>query len=298
MVPTICDWRRSSHLTRASVIPPGPVRMWMRGEWTDVLSMGYEITHEPEDFGVEEVNDLYIQALDALHADDGVMAESALPAALAMLPHNPRLRHNLGYALELQRRHAEARELLDANFALHPEYLFARLGVASYALLNDRIADAEELGRPLLTRTQFHFSEFEAFADFQVRLAIAKEQPDAAISWMSMWKTSCRKAPNCNPGKQLSNSLRTLSGLQSLQSRMRPPKKEDLIPSHLLPTIVGNTTYRFCSSRKGTTGKESRANYNSAITVSCAGTYVVPSPPDPTSRSCIRSAYCEQFLMR
>ena len=215
-----------SHLTRANVIPPGPVRMWMRGEWTDVLSMGYEITDEPEDFGVEEVNNRYVQALDALHADDGVMAESELRAALAMLPHNPRLLHNLGYALELQGRHAEAREVLDANFAQHPDYLFARLGVASAALLNDRIAEAEELGRPLLTRTQFHFSEFEAFADFQVRLAIAKEQPDAAISWMEMWENVLPESPKLHSWQATVDSLRVLSGLQSLQSRMRTPKKK------------------------------------------------------------------------
>ena len=215
-----------SHLTHASVIPPGPVRLWMRGEWTDVLSMGYEITDEPEDFGVEEVNNRYIQALDALHADDGVMAESELRAALALLPHNPRLLHNLGYALELQGRHAEARELLDANFAQHPDYLFARLGVASLALLNDRIAEAEELGRPLLTRTQFHFSEFEAFADFQVRLAIAKKQPDAALSWMNMWENVLPESPKLQSWQATVDSLRILSGLQSLQSRRRTPKKK------------------------------------------------------------------------
>ena len=143
-----------------------------------------------------------------------------------MLPHNPRLLHNLGYALELQGRHAEARELLDANFAQHPDYLFARLGVASYALLNDRIADAEELGRPLLTRTQFHFSEFEAFADFQVRLAIAKEQPDAAIAWMNMWENVLPESPKLQSWQATVDSLRILSGLQSLQSRRRTPKKK------------------------------------------------------------------------
>jgi tetratricopeptide (TPR) repeat protein len=215
-----------SHLTRASVVPPGPVRLWMRGEWTDVLSMEYEITDEPEDLGVEEVNTLYIQALDALHADDGVTAESALRAALEMLPDNPRLRHNLGYALEVQGRHAEAREVLDANFAQHPDYLFARLGVASYALRNDRIAEAEELGRPLLTRTRFHFSEFEAFADFQVRLAIAKSQPDAAIAWINMWENILPESPKLQSWQATIDSLRILSGLQSLQSRRRTPKKQ------------------------------------------------------------------------
>ena len=215
-----------SHLTRANVIPPGPVRMWMHGEWTEVLSMGYEITDEPEDFGVEEVNNRYVRALDALHADDGALAETELRAALAMLAHNPRLRHNLGCALALQGRHAEAREVLEENFAQHPEYLFARLGVASSALLNDRIADAEELGRPLLTRTQFHFSEFEAFADFQVRLAIAKEQPDAAIAWMEMWETVLPESPKLHSWQGTVDSLRLLSSLQPLRSRRRSPRKK------------------------------------------------------------------------
>ena len=143
-----------------------------------------------------------------------------------MLPHNPRLQHNLGCALALQGRHAEARELLEANFAQHPDYLFARLGVASSALLNDRIAEAEELGRPLLTRTQFHFSEFEAFADFQVRLAIAKEQPDAAIAWMEMWETVLPESPKLHSLQATVDSLRLLSSLQPLQSRRRSPRKK------------------------------------------------------------------------
>ena len=93
-------------------------------------------------------------------------------------------------------------------------------------MLNDRIAEAEELGRPLLTRTQFHFSEFEAFADFQVRLAIAKEQPDAAISWMELWENVSPESPKLHSWQATVDSLRLLSGLQSLQSRMRTPKKK------------------------------------------------------------------------
>jgi len=57
-------------------------------------------------------------------------------------------------------------------------------------------------------------------------LAIAKQQPDAALSWMKMWEDVLPESRKLQSWQATVDSLRILSGLQSLQSRRRTPNKK------------------------------------------------------------------------
>ena len=58
---------------KAGLQPPGPKRMWMKGEWRDIQLMGWEVTAEPLPTrlasiarGTGEVDAVYHIAYDAL----------------------------------------------------------------------------------------------------------------------------------------------------------------------------------------------------------------------------------------
>lgn len=61
----------------AGLLPKGPVRMWMKGEWTEVVPIAFEVTEEPRD-GREwtvQQGDGKLHAVRALGSDPFVTGE-------------------------------------------------------------------------------------------------------------------------------------------------------------------------------------------------------------------------------
>ena len=68
-----------------------------------------------------------------------------------------------------------------------PDYLFARVKMARYAIQDGRFEDAAELLEPVVRRDRLHISEFRALADAEIALATAQGNEEAARSWLEMW---------------------------------------------------------------------------------------------------------------
>lgn len=187
--------RASQEASRAGLIPPGMARMYLKGQWREVLLLGMEIHNEPDTAFRPAVQELFEQAYDRLYAGDGAGAEALLRQADALEPNHPSIRHNLAMALEVQGRRAEAEALIRENFARHPDYLFARCLLARLAAQRKQLDEARTLLEPLLTQKRFHFSEFAAYAMAQIDLLLAEGAADSARSWFEMWSSADPEHP-------------------------------------------------------------------------------------------------------
>jgi len=174
----------------AGLLPAGTVRLWLEGAWRDLLLFAFEVHGEPTTRHPRPVEEWANQAMAAIHAGDGARAEELLKQALEAEPEAPDLLNNLAAAYELQGRSAEAEALHRQLVERHPDYLFARAGLAQRLIQRRDLADARALLDPLLSRRRLHFSEFAALCVAQIDLYAAEGNLDTARSWLDLWKSA------------------------------------------------------------------------------------------------------------
>jgi len=176
--------------SEAGLLPSGPVRLWMQGEWREILLMTFELHEEPDPERDPQVEQWLTEATLALHRRDADEAERLLKQALEIEPDVPALLNNLAAAYEMQGRRQEAEVIIRRLHEQYPDYVFARTGMAQLCISRGEIDEAEALLKPLRTRRRFHFSEFAAFCVAQIQLFLAQDNLDAARSWLDMWASA------------------------------------------------------------------------------------------------------------
>lgn len=181
--------KAAQQASRAGLIPPGTVRMYIKGEWLEILLLGMEITDEPTTHLRPVPQALYEQAHAALLDDDPARAEALLLQADALQPNDPAIRHNLAMAVEMQGRRDQAEMLLRENHARHPDYLFSRVTLARLAVNEGQLDRARTLLEPVLHQKRFHISEFAAFAGAQIDLLLAENEVEGARQWFDLWSS-------------------------------------------------------------------------------------------------------------
>jgi tetratricopeptide (TPR) repeat protein len=172
----------------ADLFPERRARMWLGGEWQDIMFMGFEITDEPLQQYGPKIMPLLRQANDALHAGQGARAERLLQQALELEPDSPALLNNLALSYNLQGREDDALALTREIHERYPDYLFARIALARLAMREGDLDSADEMIKPLLARRRLHFTEANALFAVQIDLHLAHRNPDAARSWLDMWE--------------------------------------------------------------------------------------------------------------
>ena len=180
----------SNLLSQAGAAPTGPVRMWIKGAWQDILHMGFEITGDaqPSVPHSHKVEQLVINAVLAIHDGKLDHAEELLKQAIQIEPESPDVLNNLAGVYNMTNREKEARELI---FDLHrrfPDYFFGITNVAQILAHDGKPEEAEEILKPLLALKQLHTSEFSALCQAQIQMWLAKNNPDGARSWLQMWE--------------------------------------------------------------------------------------------------------------
>ncbi len=182
--------------SKAGLFPEETARLWIRGEWQELLLMGFEVHDEAVNLHAPKVEELYRQAILAARAGEAVQAEKLIKKALELEPDAPDLLNNLAGSYAMQGRDRESVEILKQIHQRHPDYLFARAGLARMHLQNGEIEKAEELVQPLLTRKRLHYSELVTLAGFQIELNLIKNQTNAAASWLQMLENAVPDHPN------------------------------------------------------------------------------------------------------
>ena len=171
----------------AGLLPAGTVRLWMQGKWQDLMLIGYEIYTEAETKYRPRVADLLTEGSIALQEGDAEGAERLLKGALELEPDAPEIMNNLALAYEKQGRSEEAISLVREAHRRHPDYLFARVGLARKYIAEGELDQAEALLQPLISQKRFHISEYNGMCNAQIKLFVAQKNPEAARSWLDVW---------------------------------------------------------------------------------------------------------------
>lgn len=172
----------------AGLIDAGPVRLWVRGDWREVLLLGITVYHEPEDGYPRSIARLMERAHGFLRQGQGSAAEPLLRQALAERPDDPRFLNNLAVALSQQKREDEARAIMEGIWARDPDYLFGRVSRARTLIQEGDVAAAQALLEPLARLKRMHVTEFSAYCAAQVHLLSARGDPDGAETWLEFWE--------------------------------------------------------------------------------------------------------------
>ena len=178
----------AQNLRKAGILPAGPVRMWVKGQWQDVLVFGFEIHEEPNRVHRPHVEDLAREALTALRNDDAQEAERLLKQALEIEPDALDLLNNLATAYRLQGRHDDCKHLVHQIHQRDPDYFFGRINMALEHLEKGDLKEAREMLTPLLSRQRLHITEFTSLAQVQIELCRAEGHKDAARLWLQIWE--------------------------------------------------------------------------------------------------------------
>ena len=175
--------------SQAELFPPGPVRMWLQGEWREIMLLGFEVHDEQSTPHSPQVQKIARDAVAAIKQGNIEKGQRLLKQALKIEPDATDLQYNLAGTYERQGRSEEALEIIRQLHEQNPDYVFGRIGLAQFHMSKDELEEAEALLKPLISRQRFHYSEFDAFCHVQIELYVAQKNPDAARSWLEMWAT-------------------------------------------------------------------------------------------------------------
>lgn len=163
------------------------VRMWMQGEWRDLMLLDYEMHDEPSFQHPPRVAKLLDESLEAMRDDNADRAERLVRQGLELEPDAPDFLNNLAAIYERRGQKKEAEELLRQIIAKHPDYSFPHINLARFAIQRGDLDEAELQLKPLLTRKRFNVGEFGFFCNAQMEFLMAKKQMDGVRSWLEMW---------------------------------------------------------------------------------------------------------------
>jgi tetratricopeptide (TPR) repeat protein len=193
--------RAAQIATQAGLLPSGPVRMWLRGGWTEVMMIGFEVYDEPTGEHSPEVTGWLQQAADVMDKDP-LQAEQLYKQALEVEPDSPDILNNLAAAYDRQGRKAEVEALIRQVYRDYPDYFFGIIGMANLHTRRGETDQAEALLRPLFNQQRLHISEFAALCTAHIQLYLARKMPEAVQSWLDMWARLDPDNPNLHYWRQ------------------------------------------------------------------------------------------------
>ncbi len=201
----------------------GLVPMWINGEQTELMMLGFDISFEPDETeGLPEaVLDKHQEATELLWNDEPQAAELLLHEIIAAAPDFPSAYNQLAVAYEMLGQKQKARELVEETHARFPDYLFARVALARMLTVEGKAQEARDLVNPLLRRNELHITEFRALAQVQMEIALAEKQPEAARGWLAMWQEIEPENPDMLDWKVRIDGPSFIDNLQKLFGRSR-----------------------------------------------------------------------------
>jgi len=204
---------------QADLLPNGAaVRLWMKGEWQEIMLLGFEIFTEPEGERLSpRAERLVAEAMEEIKYGDAAKGERLIKQAIEMKPDHPTLLNNLAAAYGRQGKIEEVRKLIAEIRQKFPDYFFGITNEAMELARDGKPDEAEEQVKPLLSRKRLHITEYAALCGAQIEIALARKNREAAQSWIQMWESADPDNPN----------------LEIMRSRLERPRYRDLIERRL-----------------------------------------------------------------
>ncbi len=183
-------------LNRHNILPSGQCRLWIKGEWRQILLMGVAVSPEAVDSGHSPaVQDLLERANEALFDGAAQTAQFLLEKALELEPDAPDLLNNLALSMERQGQTEKAYAITQRIFAIHPDYPLARITMARMDIEEGKLKEANDTLMPLLQRESLRPSEFVALCRAEIELGLARKDADMALNWLGIWESVDKDNP-------------------------------------------------------------------------------------------------------
>lgn len=149
--------------------------------------LAYDVFDEPLGCNwPKAVYNLFIRAFRCLGQGSWQEAERLLRLALRTGPDDPTLRYNLAVALDGQSRKDEAIALMRQINEDHPDYVFARTGMAKHYVMDGRTEEASALLQPVRDMARLHVCELTALCVSEMELCMAEKRMAEAANWLDL----------------------------------------------------------------------------------------------------------------
>jgi tetratricopeptide (TPR) repeat protein len=174
-------------LSRAGYIE-GQVEIWREGTLHPVGLISQEIHCEPTADLPPKLNELMLSANEAIQKGRGAEAERLLDELLRLRPDLVSVQYNRALSVGLQGRENEALEIIRQIHRDQPDYVFARTHLADACIADGDLEQAKTLLAPIAQKPRLHVSEYAAWCDTNINLALALGDPKRAKNLLSAWE--------------------------------------------------------------------------------------------------------------
>ncbi|MGA2489544.1 MAG: tetratricopeptide repeat protein [Anaerolineales bacterium] len=203
------------------------VTLWWNGELRPMLMLGFEVSYEPpkESPLKPAVQNLMVQAVNALREKNGQKAEEVLRKGLQIQPDEPSLLNNLAFALSLQGKNEASNALANRVAEEFPDYFFGQTIAARKAIQVGDLEKAKVIIDRLLQRKELHVTEFSALCMCQIDFMIANKKPDGAVSWYDIWKQGYPDDPRLEEYK---SEIAVIEAFTKLKDEISPGSRRKI----------------------------------------------------------------------
>jgi tetratricopeptide (TPR) repeat protein len=163
-----------------------PVRLWLKGQWREVLLRRQFITEEWELEYSDEVMALLDEAITAFQAGKEKEAEELYKKMITLEPNAKEAYGNLGVICLKQGRDEEAERYLQKAIEIDSDYVHPRCNLASVRIRQERPEEAEELLKPIAKLKTFHPQELLFYNRISADLFMAQEKYEMAEQCLEM----------------------------------------------------------------------------------------------------------------
>lgn len=201
-------------LAQAGVFPrEEPVRLWIRGQWQEVLLRQYEVSEEFHSAYPKRIQRMIERATMLQHKGKWKQAEKLWEQVLEIHPEVKEAYNNLGGIYEQRGDREQAVAYMKRALEIDPLYVFPRCNLALLALGEDHLEEAREWLRPVADVTQFHPGAMETYVYVQGVLALKDEDFELAERQFSM---VLEMNPNHKAAKEYGTRLGLMKSMKKL----------------------------------------------------------------------------------
>lgn len=224
----------AQQLNQAGRLPADhPVRLWIKGEWREILLKQFEITEEADADYSEEVIQLLVQAGEAYQDGETDAAEQIYQHILDLDPRCSPAYNNLALIAESRGDRKNMRAHLEKSLEMNPHYVMGRCNLAHLYAVEGQADRAEELIRPLFEQTRFAPFEMKAFQLVQAYIQIAHNDLEAAANILDILTELYPDDPQVEGLNEHIERLQPVAGLLA-RFRENNQKKHQRDDSHPL----------------------------------------------------------------
>lgn len=213
-------------LNHAQQLAGGTTNMWIRGEWTEIMTLGFAIGDEGEvvfPIHSAQAEELLAEGTVLMRAQNFRKARNLFEQARDLEPDHPVILNNLAKTMEAEGDSAGAAAMMAYVLEAYPNYLFGQVGLANTLILEGKLDQVQAVLNPLLARKKLHYSEFFALADAEMRFQLAQGRVDGAEQWLNMWKQIEPDHPGARQWEQRLALQSDKGMLGALTDRLRRP---------------------------------------------------------------------------